>query len=258
MTLTDARLHPWLAQEHLLHGSGALPSPAGSPEPVPRRTLSPELHHQVDASMRSVASDRMALDHDHGEPMDAEPIETGRMTPEFIPADEDLVPSQRNGTGLARQPSRLRRRVDVILSAHTRGEELPSPSQEMRERAAAEEAQDENENGAGPSRANKRKAALDFEGSLTPMEEEEEDEEEEEPAPTPARGRGAPAAKRGRGAGTKKAGAATPAKRGRGRAAASAVAAPPLVSTNGDDVGLRRSHRLNQGTPVKANVARRA
>ena len=200
--------------------------------------------------MRSIVSDGMALD----DPMDAEP-ETGRRTPEFVPEEEDSASSQQNG--LARQPSRLQRRVNVIMRAANRGEELPSPSQEMRERAAAEE-DEESVNGAGPSRANKRKAALDFEASLTPMEEEEEDEPEPEPEPTP-RGRGAP--KRGRGA--RKAGAAatsTPAKRGRGRTAA--VAAPPAVISNGEEgetAGRRRSNRLNQSSPVKTTkVARRA
>ncbi|KAI0744311.1 Pkinase-domain-containing protein [Daedaleopsis nitida] len=257
MTLTEARLHPWLAAQHRLYGT-ALPAPVpAAPAPavlhvVPGRprTASPDAQHPVDASMRSVMSDDMATD----DPMDAEP-ETGRMTPEFDPEEAEVSQSQQvPGLGLARQPSRLQRRVDVILRAHNRGEELPSPSQEMKERAAAEDEDDESENGAGPSRTNKRKAALEFEGSLTPMEEEDE----EEPTPTPTRGRGA-AGRRGRGG--RKAPAATPAKRGRGRAAALPPPTAHAHANGDDDGGLRRSTRLNHGvvaSPLKTKAARRA
>lgn len=200
----------------------------------------------------------MALD----EPMDAEPAEpeTGRRTPEYVPEDEDSQQSQPRANGalaISRQQSRLRRRVDIIRSAENRGEELPGPSQEMQERAAAEDAE---ENGAGPSR--KRKAALDFDASLTPMEEEEEEEEEDEPQPSAApaaRGRGAPATKRGRGGKKASAPPSTAAKRGRGRAAAPvlAIAAAPAYGDEGEAGGLRRSTRLHQASPVKQKVARR-
>ncbi|KAI0699880.1 kinase-like domain-containing protein [Cerioporus squamosus] len=254
MSLADARLHPWLAEQH----AAAVPAPAALPAPPgpaalpapPRRTASPEPEHAIDASMRSIASDGMALD----EPMDAEPAEpeTGRRTPEYVPEDEDSQQSQPRANGalaISRQQSRLRRRVDIIRSAENRGEELPGPSQEMQERAAAEDAE---ENGAGPSR--KRKAALDFDASLTPMEEEEEEEEEDEPQPT---GRACDQAWPRR----EKASAppSTAAKRGRGRAAAPvlAIAAAPANGDEGEAGGLRRSTRLHHASPVKQKVARR-
>ncbi|RPD54428.1 kinase-like protein [Lentinus tigrinus ALCF2SS1-7] len=268
MTLADARLHPWLAEQHAQAVPAPAPAPAALPAPPvpaglpapPRRTASPEPQQAIDASMRSIAFDGMALD-DRGEPMDAEPAEpeSGRQTPEYVPEDEDSQSQpQANGVHtsvISRQQSRLRRRVDIIRSAENRGEALPSPSQEMQERAAAEEAE---ENGAGPSRGNKRKAraSLDFEASLTPMSEEDE-EEEEEVEPQPVRGRGAPASKRGRGG--KKAPPPSAAKRGRGRAAAPvpAIAAAPVNGDDGEAGGLRRSTRLHQVSPVKQKVARR-
>ena len=262
MTLANARLHRWLAERHAVSAPNArLPAAPGALAAPPRRTASPEPQHVVDASMRSIVSDGMALD-DHGEPMDAEPeeLEDGRRTPEYVPEDEDSQSQiQAHGgptSAITRQQSRLRRRVDIIRSAENRGEELPSPSQEMQERAAAEEAE---ENGAGPSRTNKRKArpSLDFEASLTPMSEEEE-EEEAEPQPAAARTRGAPATRRGRGG--KKASAPPPsaAKRGRGRAAAAAVAAAPANGDDGETGGRRRSNRIVQASsPVKQKVARR-
>lgn len=265
MSLADARLHPWLAEQH----AAAPPAPAPAALPAhpapanlpahPRRTASLEPDHPIDASLRSIALDGMALD----DSMDAEPDEpeSGRSTPEYVPEDEDSQSqSQANGRfglPISRQQSRLRRRVDIIRSAENRGEELPSPSQEMRQRAAAEDAE---ENGAGPSRKRKAAAALDFESSLTPMEEEEDEEEEEEEEPVAApRGRGAPANKRGRGGRKTTAPPPSAVKRGRGRAAAPvlAIAAAPASGDDGEAGGRRRSTRLHQASPAKQKVARR-
>lgn len=260
MSLADARLHPWLAAQHAAAAPApapaALPAPAAPAAlPAPRRTASPEPDHPVDESMRSIALDGMALE-DHGEPMDAEPSQSddGRRTPEWVPEDEGSQSQlQANGaavSAISRQPSRLRRRVDIIRSAENRGEELPGPSQEMQERAAAEDAE---ENGAGPSRKRKAAAALDFDASLTPMEEEEEEDEPQPAAAPAARGRGAPANKRGRGGKKASAPPPTAARRGRGRAAASAlaIAAPPANGDDDDAGGLRRSTRIHQSSPVK-------
>ncbi|TFK83093.1 kinase-like protein [Polyporus arcularius HHB13444] len=266
MSLADARLHPWLAEQH----AAAPPAPAPAALPAhpapadipahPRRTASLEPDHPTDASLRSIALDGMALD----DSMDAEPDEpeSGRSTPEYVPEDEDSQSqSQANGRHpfglpIGRQQSRLRRRVDIIRSAENRGEELPSPSQEMQQRAAAEEAE---ENGAGPSRKRKAAAALDFESSLTPMEEEEDEEEEEEEPVAAPRGRGAPANKRGRGGRKTTAPPPSAVKRGRGRAAAPvlAIAAAPASGDDGEAGGRRRSTRLHQASPAKQKVARR-
>ncbi|KAI0355786.1 Pkinase-domain-containing protein [Trametes cingulata] len=238
MTLSDARHHPWLGTQASLYQR---------PE-YRRRTASPIPENAIDASMRSIASDGMALDHP-AEVMEAEPADQG--TP---PLGSQELPDSQNGTAsrgaLSRQPSRLQRRANVISHANEVGVPLPGPSQEMRERAAAED-----EEAAGPQRANKRKAALDFDASLTPME-EEDDEEAEAPssdsaAPAP-RGRRANAAatatKKGRGG--KKAAANPPsAKRTRAKATAD----------NGEDAAAatarRRSNRLQAGaapSPRKA------
>ena len=251
MSLTDARDHPWLAAQRAAQAAAAPPAPAPS-APARPAAISSQRHDLVDASMRSVISNGMSLD---------DAMETGRMTPPYVPepADDETAPSQSLTNALERLPSRLVRRSNYIQRARDRGDDLPSPSQEMRLRAAAEE-EAENANGPPNSRSNKRKAALDFEASLTPMDEEDENDAgaiaSEEPAPAGARGT---KTKRGRGGGAKKAvvgaGAAPPpSKRGRGRSAATAT-------SNGDESetgGLRRSSRLNQGSPVKATkVARR-
>ncbi|KAI8972182.1 Pkinase-domain-containing protein [Trametes punicea] len=231
MTLAAARAHPWLLPQALLrHNHDLRP-----------RTASPDPANAIDASMRSVASEVMALDT-QGEAMDADPQATG--TP--LLGSQDLPDSQQTGSRaiLSRQPSRLQRRANVISHANEVGVPLPGPSQEMQERAAAE---DED----APARANKRKAALDFDASLTPM--EEEDEQEEEPssdsaAPPPRRGRAAAGTKKGRG--TKKAPANSPvAKRGR-RAAAGAA------EENPETTGRRRSNRVANASPRKAPARR--
>ena len=143
----------------------------------------------ADASMASLADDRMALD----EP-DDEPPETGRQTPPYIaPAspsdsedDGDESGGAQGGRRVKKHASRLQRRSDVIRRAKVRGQGLPSPSQEMRAWAAAEDPEsvlaqvvedDEDDEGAeggaeegdeenvppaavaGPSRGNKCKAA---------------------------------------------------------------------------------------------------
>ncbi|KAI0369628.1 Pkinase-domain-containing protein [Pilatotrama ljubarskyi] len=238
MSLSGARHHPWLSTQAGLYQR---------PE-YHRRTASPVPENAVDASMRSIASDGMALDHP-AEVMDSQPIDQG--TP---PLGSQELPNSQDGTAsrglLSRQPSRLQRRANVISHAQEVGVPLPGPSQEMRERAAAED-----EDAAGPQRANKRKAALDFDASLTPM--EEEDEEEEEPssdaAAPAARGRKANVAPTKKGRGGKKAAANPPtAKRTRAKTTADDNGAEDGVAAI---TARRRSNRLNAGaapSPRKA------
>lgn len=172
MTLSDARHHPWLIRESELHRDTE----------YRRRTASPEPQLAIDASMRSIASDGMALDPQEGALMLAAPNGHGSSTP-------SLGSQESNGTAsrsmLTRQPSRLQRRADVISHANEVGVALPGPSQEMQRRAIAEDDEE-----AGPPRTNKRK--VEFDASLTPMEEEEE--ESEVAAPMPRRARAAAAA----------------------------------------------------------------
>ena len=142
----------------------------------------------ADASMTSLADDRMALD---------EPPETVRQTPPYIaPAspsdseddgdDGDESSGAQGGRRVKKHASRLQRRSDVIRRAKVRGQGPPAPLQEMRAWAAAEDPEsvlaqvaedDEDDEGAGggaeegdeenvppaavtgPSRGNKRKAA---------------------------------------------------------------------------------------------------
>ncbi|KAH9892439.1 kinase-like domain-containing protein [Cubamyces lactineus] len=279
MTLAAARDHPWLIRQAMLHQSAE----------IRRRTASPDPVTVVDASMRSIASDGMALDpQGEGEAMEAEPDNGG--TP--LLGSQELPDSQEGGSMsralVARQPSRLQRRSNVISQANEIGLPLPGPSQEMQQRAEVEEhapaaalaieppPQPEPQTGngvlaiengsanggAGPvTRGNKRKAALDFDASLTPMSEEEEEEEEDgEPsndsdvAPPPRRGRGAAAAaaapKKGRGA--KKAAPANPPVAKKGRTRAAAVAADENVEVG----GKRRSSRLVSASPRKAGGRR--
>ncbi|EIW63647.1 Pkinase-domain-containing protein [Trametes versicolor FP-101664 SS1] len=190
MTLSDARHHPWLIRESELHRDTE----------YRRRTASPEPRLAIDASMRSIASDGMALDPQEGALMLAAPNGHDSSTPPLGSQDLQRGSQDSNGTAsrsmLTRQPSRLQRRADVISHANEVGVALPGPSQEMQRRAIAE---DEEE--AGPPRANKRK--VEFDASLTPM--EEEDEESEVAAPLPRRARAAAAAGKKAARGGKKA-----------------------------------------------------
>ncbi|KAM5536730.1 hypothetical protein V8D89_009657 [Ganoderma adspersum] len=282
MSLTDACKHQWLAVERL-NAIAMLPPPPppSGPAPVPAVARGPPTVQQpslADASMRSVVShtNGMALDDNDEEGEDAA-MDTGRTTPPYVPPPQEDEPSQSQSdsqtAAVNRQGSRLVRRSDFVARARDRGEALPSPSQEMRARAKKEE-EDEDENlptpTAGPSNGhangnangrvnNKRKAALDFEASLTPMSEEDEEKAADEPADAPTPRAGAPArqTRRGRGGGAKKAVAAPGppvTRRGRGRASSS----PAGAGEEGE--GPRRSSRLSQAaSPVKATkVARRA
>ncbi|KAI0630061.1 kinase-like domain-containing protein [Trametes polyzona] len=242
MTLADARHHPWLLEQSRQHQDTEYRRP---------RTASPDPAPLVEASMRSVASDGMALDPQTAVVLangnganNGDDANNGRSTPPI--GSQELEESQRGTASrslVARQPSRLQRRADVISHANEVGLALPGPSQEMQRRAVAE---DLGENEAGPSRLNKRKAAaaLDFDASLAPMEEEEEEEAEDGEgeaaavaAPAP-RGRGRPAKRAARG-GKKAASKPPAAKKGRTRAAA--------AEANGEAAeasGRRRSNRL--------------
>ena len=126
MTLADARDHPWLIRQAMLHQSAE----------IRRRTASPDPVTVVDASMRSIASDGMALDPQ--EAMEAEPENGG--TP--LLGSQELPDSQEGGSMsralVVRQPSRLQRRSNVISRAHEDGLPLPGPSQEMQQRAEVE------------------------------------------------------------------------------------------------------------------------
>ncbi|KAI0762162.1 Pkinase-domain-containing protein [Trametes elegans] len=245
MKLADARHHPWLAEQAALHPNVEYRRRTASPEP--------DSANAVDASMRSVASDGMALDL-QSEPVEAAPAE-GSSTP---PMGSQELPDSQNGTTsrsqLTRQGSRLQRRSDVISMANEIGTSLPGPSQEMRRRAAAED-----EDGAGPSRANKRKAVLDFDASLTPMSEEDEEEEDGEADPAAAAAAQPPSARRGRAA----VAAPTP-KKVRGAKKALSPNGAPVVKrgrakqavTNGEEAAVdmavrRRSKRLTNASPRK-------
>ncbi|KAI1787438.1 Pkinase-domain-containing protein [Ganoderma leucocontextum] len=261
MSLTAACRHEWLAEERA--NTLAMHPPPPPPPPGPAR-LPPSLQRPslIDASMRSVVShtNGMALDDDEDAAMD-----TGRMTPRYVPPPQEDDPSQSQAAGVNRQSFRLVRRSDFVQRARDRGDALPSPSQEMRLRAAKEEEDDENlptPTANGNARVNnKRKAALDFDASLTPMDEEDENEnenaDEAADAPAPRAGAGTPRqTKRGRGGAAKKA-IASPAppvtRRGRGRAVS---ASSPGVVDEGE--GLRRSSRLNQAaSPAKVTKAAR-
>ncbi|KAH9859143.1 Pkinase-domain-containing protein [Lenzites betulinus] len=254
MSLADARHHPWLLKQSELHQDTEYRPRTASPEPAPI----------VDASMRSIASDGMALDSQEGAMVLAAPnavvIADRRLSTPPIESQE-LDDSQRSTVSrsmLVRQPSRLQRRANVISYANEGGPAIPGPSQEMELRAAAEDAEE-----AGPPRANKRKAELDFDASLTPMAEEEEEEEEEErsAAPVSRRGRanGGGAKKTGRGAKKAAAPKAPAAKKGRTQAA-KVVAAVVAADANGDaeSQGRRRSTRLTSAaSPRKVAATRR-
>ncbi|KAI0646002.1 Pkinase-domain-containing protein [Trametes meyenii] len=231
MSLTDARRHPWLHTQAALHPQIE----------YPRRTASPPAIDVMDASMRSIASDGMALDHPQGAIMNADPSNTPPL------GSQELPDSQSNGTAsrgtLSRQASRLQRRANVISQANEVGQALPGPSQEMRARAEAEAEED-----SGPARANKRKAALDFDASLTPMEEEDE-ESEPEPAPAPRRGRAAAAPKKGRA--PKKAANPPVAKKGR-----ATRAAEKQDGEAAEPASRRRSSRISAAaSPAKTRAA---
>ncbi|KAI9067527.1 Pkinase-domain-containing protein [Trametes sanguinea] len=235
MTLTAAREHPWLHEQAMLRGGVQ----------NHRRTASPDPAHtaEIDASMRSVASESMALD-----PPAAEMVPEPHVGGTPLIASQGLPDSQNsdmNGALVTRQASRLQRRANVISQANEDGLPLPGPSQEMQERVAAEDEEP-------PSRGNKRKAALDFDASLTPMEEEDEDKEDpasDTAAPQPTR-RGRGAARKGRGA-AKKAPANPPAaKKGR-RVLAEAD------MFDGEASGRRRSARLGVAGPSPRKVAAR-
>ncbi|TBU44526.1 Pkinase-domain-containing protein [Dichomitus squalens] len=250
MSLTDARDHPWLADQRAAHAASAPPPSAPVSAPASQAIAAPRRQGLVDASMRSIISNSMSLDDDAV-------MDTGRMTPPYVPGlgNDEVAPDQILANAIERLPSRLVRRSNYIQRARDMGQDLPGPSQEMQQRAAAEE-EAENLNDPPSSRVNKRKAALDFEASLTPMDEEGENDAgagaEDDPAPAGARGG---RTKRGRG-GAKKvvAGAAPPSsKRGRGRAATATPAANGDESEGG---GLRRSSRLNQGSPVPVKVTK--
>ncbi|OBZ70536.1 hypothetical protein A0H81_09460 [Grifola frondosa] len=109
MTLTDARSHPWLAQQARIHG---LP-------PRDRRTASPVPAGPpvVDASMRSIAPDDMAVEDEdaHMDDVDASP-RSGVSTPPNIPGS---YPLGQNGDpdGVVREASRLLRRSDVVAAS---------------------------------------------------------------------------------------------------------------------------------------------
>ncbi|PIL29680.1 transporter [Ganoderma sinense ZZ0214-1] len=265
MTLTDACQHEWLAAERI-NALAMLPPPPPSPAmpTIPGNIASP-MPSLADASMRSVVSHTNGMALDDNEDEDAA-METGRTTPPYVPPPQEDGPSQSQSLTAAvnRQPSRLVRRSDIVARAREGGDALPSPSQEMRDRAVREdEEEDENlptptattngNNRANGRVNNKRKAALDFDGSLTPMSEEDETPEADEPADAPTPRTGAPArqTRRGRGGGAAKKAVAPPVtRRGRGRGSAVAEEAE----------GPRRSSRLIQAaSPAKApKVARRA
>ncbi|OSD06682.1 Pkinase-domain-containing protein [Trametes coccinea BRFM310] len=236
MTLTAAREHPWLHEQAVLRGGVQNHRRTASPDPAPTA--------EIDASMRSVASEGMALDPPANE-MVLEPHVGGTplIASQGLP---DGPESDMKGALVTRHASRLQRRANVISQANEDGLPLPGPSQEMQERVVA--AEDEET----PSRGNKRKAALDFDASLTPMEEEDEEKEDatsDSAAPQPAR-RGRGAAKKGRGA-AKKAPANPPtAKKGR-----RALAEAEILE--GEVNGRRRSARLGVAGPSPRKVAAR-
>ncbi|CDO76220.1 hypothetical protein BN946_scf184894.g9 [Trametes cinnabarina] len=237
MTLSDAREHPWMHEQATLRGGVQNHRRTASPEPANAGA--------IDASMRSVVSDGMALDPPPAALEVAAPEPHVGGTP--LTASQDLPDSQESEMGgavVTRHASRLQRRANVITQANEVGFALPGPSQEMQERAAADDDD-------AHARGNKRKAALDFDASLTPMEEADDENEEpsSDPAPAPRRGRAA-GAKKGRGA--KKAAANPPAaKRGR-----RAVAAAAADGENVDAAGRRRSTRLTGPSPRKVAARR--
>ncbi|OJT11418.1 hypothetical protein TRAPUB_12062 [Trametes pubescens] len=237
MTLSDARRHPWLIRESDLHQDTE----------YHRRTASPEPQLAVDASMRSIASDGMALDPQDG----ALVLGAANGHDSGTPSLASQGSQESNGTAsrsmLTRQPSRLQRRADVISHANEVGQALPGPSQEMQRRAIAE---DEEE--AGPSRTNKRKVA--FDAPLTPMEDgyEEGDDVSLIPKPRRARLANVPGKKVARGGKKAAATARVPPKTTKKTRANDEAAAPSPAP--------RRSTRVAGGasaSPRKAAAGRR-
>ncbi|KAH9915026.1 Pkinase-domain-containing protein [Epithele typhae] len=252
MSLADARTHPWLIREHYRRqtaefAQAAQVAPAvarsqalssSTPPPAVARAV---VDFPADASMASVAdlsSDGMALDSD--------PVETGRQTPEVGEEEEedDLSPVPES-QGLGRHGSRLQRRVDVIRHAQRRGEDLPSPSQEMRAWAAAEDAEegdaaeeDDQENmppPVTPGTSRKRKGASSVdEGTELPAIHENGE------SPVPARG-----GRRGRSGARRAAVAPVLSSRTRKTRASAEV---PVEQT--DLAVQRRSIRLKGQTPT--------
>ncbi|KAL6303543.1 kinase-like domain-containing protein [Sparassis latifolia] len=213
MSLTAARMHPWLAGQARARGLTAQAQAGVQPGPS---NLLPE------ASMSSQHSESMILDASMEDA--ADPPVLGSQASNIGNMPGAYPSSQTGREGLRGAP--LQRRSQVLAAeedqqrvfVHSDGEEDNTP-------------------------VRKRKAgSLDFNASLTPMREEEEEEEEEVPPPVTGRKkvrgteRGGPTVRprRGKGAGGRV--PATPSKRNGVRAL--------------DDEAPRRSTRLT-ATPQK-------
>ncbi|KAI0784623.1 kinase-like domain-containing protein [Abortiporus biennis] len=165
MTLTDALEHPWLRRYRIQNGI--------QPDPVSASIPPPTGNIDIDASMASVAPESSMA-------MDAEP------TSQDSQASQESRPGHIPGSYPQSQPGRaaVRRRRDVVLEAQEKGEDgFFQPSQEMVENAAQEQQRANVQYMAESSRKNKRKSSpLDFEASLTPIQDDEEGEKRAEAA----------------------------------------------------------------------------
>ena len=190
-TPAEARDHQWLAQQARLHRDGGIQAAAASSQSPPVVHITPPSAPSTppgqplapDVSMCSVASDRMAVDTASIVMADAtaeEAVQDSRgMTPSFAMLDDDPSSSgpshpSSGSDSTSSQRAPLQRRADVIRQAQSMGVELPTPSQEMQERALAEDAERANDRNLAavavapqipaaaaadvPSRGSKRKA----------------------------------------------------------------------------------------------------
>ncbi|EMD33747.1 hypothetical protein CERSUDRAFT_125997 [Gelatoporia subvermispora B] len=255
LTLNAARDHPWLCmqkQQAILAGTYRERTASPEPRPIP-----------VDASMYSVLEDETSEPIDE-EPMDAEPTysqgsapsqqsgpsqgatHSEHSTPRAIPGA--FPTSQSDGDN--RTSSRLQRRANVTAASQETGNDPLDVSVDE----AIDSASVDGPSTLSSQAPRKRKASLDFEASLTPMEEEEEEEEEESDEQPMANGR-----RRGRAA------AATPVtpRRGRGTRARPPPSTRGRTSRGSSAINCsmeaassegrpRRSGRLNATTPQKA------
>ncbi|KAI8972181.1 kinase-like domain-containing protein [Trametes punicea] len=224
MTLSDALHHPWLVE--------LKPSTAGVTE-RPAFELPAEAATTLETSRPSPAHD------------DIPALDTRLASIHVDPPPRQRSCSTSSGRSDGPSPDSLKRRADVILHAREAGHPLPSPSQEMQDRVAADEEEDSlYAADALYTRGHKRKIADRSNSSLY---------SKEEPAVQPEARSSDPAPVASEGVSARHPEGGTTGRRSAARAPASKKVRSRRTPAVGDDLEsdevpglfLRRSPRLN-------------
>lgn len=215
--------HPWLIEFENL----ATHVPLGNLPPVDSQYSQLQLHNSQGSSQDADADAPM----EPADGVDADADTSMREEPQ--PGSQPLP----GLPGAFPQSQPLMRRADVLL-AQSQQERGPE------EIVYSDDENDDVNNNAGPGARGTKRKALEFEGSLTPMEEEEESDEEEDPNAMPVSPQ-RPAARGGRGRG------AASGRPVRKMFATRGAKRAPATTTS----GTRRSERLGNGTPGKGKSA---